>query len=697
MVLPHTVDVDINIDGVWTSITDDVRILPSSIQFGSQDGEQNNRGPATCTLVLDNRAGKFSPLNPESPYYGKFQRGTLIRVLINGSLRFQGYVTSLTPELELSGSDHRIAVLASGLRQRLMQNQQPLKTTLERGMPTMSGIVAYYPMTESKYATEFEDVLGSAPPAQWDGKLTPAASDKHPASGAIPTLDLGAQVYMDFPGYPTTGVLRTMMWVNVPTDLTAWTGWRPLFYLWTSASTTRRWTLEMNEGGSLRVRLYVDGVISTGSIFSFGMAGKSGLLWLYLTNQAAGTVRAQIGFAESRKGAGVGVGEFDFTGGVFTGTAAQLTLQGTHPELGMGHVSVINSTSFWASVNFARAWDGELAVDRFQRLAAEEGVTVGIAGGNPTQAMGMQRADTFLNLMDECADADDALMWDAHITTPHLRYRSRGSMYSQPSELVLDFAAGHLSPPLQPVLDDRLTMNDVTVSRRDGGRWRSVERDGPLGVDIVGAYTASEERNFSESVQTISMARWLLHRGTAEGLRLEQLTIDLTANPALALAAYGLRPGSFVTVTNLPTQLTPDDVKLLVVGLRYDFDEVNRKVVLTCVPGEPFNVAYTFGNPDTDAFSRVDADGCTLATADFVTGTSTAMVVNVPNLPWTTLASEWPFNIRVDGAVLTVTAVSAVVGGQQGFTISSTVVNGVVKTLTAGSEVHVEPTANVAA
>lgn len=694
----QAVTVEVSLNGVWTAVTGKVRVEESTIRTGSADGEQNNRGPSACTLTFDNRSGEFSPLNPESPFYGRFGRGTLLRLKVATSVRFVGYVTTLEPEFDLSGRDQTVKVEARGIRQRLMQNAQPLKTTLERGIPTMDGIVGYWPMTGSQYQREWADELGVNGLATPGGKVKPGEYNGHPAAGNIPVFKEtgGSTVEAQVGAAPTTGHLRMMAFVSIPDDLSAWAGWATVFILKTQGASSRAWRVQMDEFGSLRVTLQTgDGSQVIGTSWAFHMAGRTGLLWIMLNNSGVNSVDTQIGFAAAEKNQGLIIAPDTFTG-AFTGAANEWIVLGKE-DMAIGHVSIHNVDDFFAVLDYASAWDGERAADRFQRLAAEENVPAIMLGGGNTERMGMQRESTFLDLMDECADADDALSWDAS-NDQGLAFRNRGSLYSQAAELTLDYAAGHLSPPLAPVIDDRLAMNDVTVKRADGGQWRSVERSGPMGVDVIGAYTSSEERNLTEQAQTVSMARWLLHRGTAEGARFEKITVDVLANPGLIVACESVEPGSFIEVVNLPRVITPDAVRLLVVGVEERVDAVRRSFTFVCVPGSPYEVAYVHGSdPNTNQYSRVDADGSTVASPAFITGTSTGLVVNSPNLPWTTSAAEWPFKIRVDGAILTVSAVSAVVAGQQGFTVSTTVVNGVVKTLTPGAEVHVEPTANVAA
>lgn len=66
----------------WQDITADVDMRSSiTIDYGESD-EHGEATPTSCSLRLDNRAAKFSPLDPNSALYGKIGRGTKLRTRI---------------------------------------------------------------------------------------------------------------------------------------------------------------------------------------------------------------------------------------------------------------------------------------------------------------------------------------------------------------------------------------------------------------------------------------------------------------------------------------------------------------------------------------------------------------------------------------------------------------------------------------
>lgn len=93
MVFPQTdfdieVKLDINGDGIFdTDITSYVLARDGSngleISRGSTS-EGSLTDPGSCDFQLNNRDGRFSPRNPEGPYYGSLGRNTTIQVAVKG-------------------------------------------------------------------------------------------------------------------------------------------------------------------------------------------------------------------------------------------------------------------------------------------------------------------------------------------------------------------------------------------------------------------------------------------------------------------------------------------------------------------------------------------------------------------------------------------------------------------------------------
>src|SRR5690606_37914204 len=414
----------------------------------------------------------------------------------------------------------------------------------------------------------------------------------------------------------------------------------------------------------------------------------------------SGGVNWQMGMHENIVGAPVRVAN-GTVNGAYTGAPVSwyVSHSDAMQDYPVGHVVLqnryVNVTD--GLTQAAAGHDSERAAVRFQRLCDEEGIPVNVIDGNQSSRMGFQKQKALLQLLDECADAEDAILYDSP-TGEGLVWRSLGVLYAQASTLELDYSAGHIAPPFEPIVGDKGITNDVSISQEGGSTRQSVMYDGPLGVDRIGRYSSSKTLNLFELAQLKPRADWEVHKGTVEEARFGKVSVDLTANSGLTAAAEAVQPGRFITIKNLPRVFTPDDVRLLVVGVEDWSDGVSRRITFVTVPGSPYDIGYTWGNAATNALARVDLADSTVAaeSAGFTTGTDTDLVVNVPTNPWTTAPADLPFDIRVGGAVLTVTDVSAVVAGQQGLVVSTAVKNGVIKELSEGTPVQVHPGAPTA-
>ncbi|MFD6531589.1 hypothetical protein [Streptomyces sp. NPDC060184] len=79
---PLDVRTEFRIGTTWTDVSADTYTrAPITITRGVPD-EGTTVDPSKCSLVLNNRGGKYSPKNPLSPYYGLIGRNTPVRVSV---------------------------------------------------------------------------------------------------------------------------------------------------------------------------------------------------------------------------------------------------------------------------------------------------------------------------------------------------------------------------------------------------------------------------------------------------------------------------------------------------------------------------------------------------------------------------------------------------------------------------------------
>lgn len=102
---PQTLKVCLFVNSTWSDISGDVY---------ERDGITINRGkseyaqqaaPARCALTLDNRAGKYSPRNPLSTYYGQLGRNTRLKVFTEYATNLVGFISPNQTDSAITAPD----------------------------------------------------------------------------------------------------------------------------------------------------------------------------------------------------------------------------------------------------------------------------------------------------------------------------------------------------------------------------------------------------------------------------------------------------------------------------------------------------------------------------------------------------------------------------------------------------------------
>ncbi|WP_157982526.1 peptidoglycan-binding domain-containing protein [Nocardiopsis sp. FIRDI 009] len=264
---------------------------------------------------------------------------------------------------------------------------------------------------------------------------------------------------------------------------------------------------------------------------------------------------------------------------------------------------------------------------------------------------------------------------------------------TQSAGVAVDYAAGHISAPFEPVEDDLHVANDITVSGA-GGEYRLTVTDGPLGVGSVGRYKASDELNVDDEGQLPSQAGWRAHLGTHDDARYPVVHVNLAGSPELAGTIATRDCGDSLQVLNPPPWLPPRPIELLIQGYEERLNLYRWDVTFNASSGEPWivgEVADGAAVGSAAAPDRADTTGSALASA--VDETETALSVDTGSgPPWITSAEypdDFPFDVVVDGAE--VVRVASIVG--DGSSAPQTLevargINGITKPHQAGADVR---------
>jgi hypothetical protein len=618
------------------------------------------------------------------------------------------------PDAEPRRGDSWTEVTAAGVMRRLEQAREVILSPIRRralaartidvsAESLIDTVAAYWPCEDSAGSTQLASGLPSGAPLELIGDVEPARYTDMPGSDALPVFGEGGNFSGAVPAtVDTTGSLHFHIWLAVPETVDT-----PddtiLFNLYCTGGSIVAIAIVYDTANNGSVRIVAmdrdwNAIDETETIEAFppGERLKLHIGLVQLGSDVDVTVyRTRIRSDSSIDVVTTNSALFDVT----LGRCYQVTGGGSGQMRGwaFGHIGVSNAEDWLfvreeAEAQWVLGYAGEYAGNRFLRLCAESGVS-GVLVGNveDTAPMGPQAMDTFLNLLTEVERTDAGLLYDARDRIG-LVYRTRRSLYNQTAKLELDWSEKHVAPPSLPVLDDQYIRNDVTVTRRSGSSYRLVQESGPLNVqqpeddaEGVGRYAVQVDTNPEQDSGLRNLAGWYLSLGTVDEQRFPQITVDLDAFPELAEAAAAVDVGDLITVDNMPTDLSPDQVRLLVRGYTEVIGSHRRLITFNCVPAAPYQVAvYDQSRYAAKRTYRHSSSGPITTTQTDITFRS--------DVPWVTDPDQFPFDIMVSGERMTVTAIGTAVQESDGeyrqlWTVIRSV-NGVVKSHPVGVTVQ---------
>ncbi|WP_282795188.1 hypothetical protein [Streptomyces sp. CC224B] len=569
---------------------------------------------------------------------------------------FVGEISSWPQRWAPSGQDVWSPVQAAGILRRYGQGAKALDSTLRRRIPSGRPI-AYWPMEEEREATRAYSPIPGIRPAAVTG-VEFGAADTLPSSRALPRLTAAATLSAIVPAHEAAGQWQVEFVYTADDKAPAGTGpWAEVIGISTTG-TVRRWVIAMRAGAA---RIY--GYDSSGTDVIFTVVGLGSdvfhgwvRLRLWARDTGAGQTEWRLDFQDVGGDAG-GIGGTLASASAGRVTAVTATWGPATEGWSIGHLAVLRTANSSLYTGSDDGYAGETAWARMLRLASEESIPLGrIAGPLTPERVGPQRPETLLALLQAAADVDGGLLVEDRARLG-LVYRDRSSLYTQEPALVLDYRAGHLAPPLEPVDDDTSTRNDITITRQGGSSARAVLEEGPLSVQVppagIGRYDEAVTLALDDDLQPTQHAYWRLHLGTHDAARYPSVRILLHRAPSLIPAVLALREGDVVRLTGLPPWVSHDEVDLIVTGWTETFRPRTWERTLTCEAAGPWMTAKA----DHPLYGKADTDGCAL----LVPATSTAPVLEVVSagLPWTSDPAEMPIPLRLGGEVVHATSVSA--------------------------------------
>ncbi|MFF4751833.1 hypothetical protein [Streptomyces sp. NPDC001270] len=601
-------------------------------------------------------------------------------------IRFEGEVPEWPPKWTPSARDAWTPIQAAGILRRLSQGQKPLASTLRRRIPSYAPR-AYWPMEEGANATQAYSPIAGVRPMGVSG-LKFASDDTLGGSSPLPVWDEDALCHGAIPSFPVGGWhLECVMRLD-----TMPTSFNTLIEVNTTG-TAKKYTVRLQTNNvEVRALDSEDNVLSLINTTAPDFLGRWNRFQLWAR---------QVGSSVEMHVAWLGVGTNGFGSTVtFTGTEGRPTginALGVPGNLRMGHIAVFSTVNTVAFNGADNGFAGETVGARMARLRDEERIPLTIAGDPAgTALVGPQRPAALLDLLRECAEADGGLFGET-ADRRELTYRTRSDLYNQAPKLTLDYAAGQVAAPFEPVEDDQVR-NSWEVQRAGGSAGVASLDTGPLSTqdppDGIGLVADSVTLNLYSDDQAEPMASWLLHLSTWDEARYPSVTILLHRCPELIPAVLALREGDKIRITNLPKQFTGSGTaELLVDSFTETLLPRAWTITFNGAPAGP----WTVGVIDDPAAGRTDADGCTLNGALDATSDVVNVLTPVGGKPWIDSAGfpgEFPFDVTVGGEVMRVT-------GCVGTALSQTfvvtrAVNGVTKAHANGTDIRLAQPAAIA-
>lgn len=154
-----TVTVELQLGGAWVDVS-------ASVSMDSQDGvtvrpacrasEFDDIQPGSCSFVLLNRDGRWTPDNPTSPYYPNLTEGAGVRVTVTKgavvSRRFLGQITALEPSWpEGNVAGGQVAVTAADALAQA--SGRTLRSNLTEAVDYLANQAVAYPVLRAPIVT----------------------------------------------------------------------------------------------------------------------------------------------------------------------------------------------------------------------------------------------------------------------------------------------------------------------------------------------------------------------------------------------------------------------------------------------------------------------------------------------------------------------------------------------------------------
>ncbi|MBB4935643.1 hypothetical protein F4561_006552 [Lipingzhangella halophila] len=432
----------------WTDVSGDVHSQSIQITRGRQD-EASSVEPSSVAVELDNPDGDYTPRRPQSRYFPYVRRSTPLRISVQWQgewhVRFAGEVAEWAPTWpygDLSSGDYegeaRVKVTASGILRRLGQGQAALHSALRRRIVD-SDPVGYWPLDDGKDTFSARPVVGRAQLFPWirEAEIKWADAEMAPwleSSVNVAKTGISSRIHG---AYDTDGVTADIVFARsegaaVSTMLVADAGSGDPGDPFTQIQVR---TDPDDDEIDLSIKVTEDGAESSSTLDTVTARG----FWdgrphhlRLVVEQGGSDLDITVLIDGEEVITVVEPGQFAGLGGIGMGRST--------PGLTVDEQTfLVAHLAAWTAdpppvtdmVRAMRGHRGETAGRRIERLCSEEGIALEVHGDlDQTMVVGPQHPETLLDLLQQAAEVDAGILYEAR-ETPSLAYRPGRSTYNQ--------------------------------------------------------------------------------------------------------------------------------------------------------------------------------------------------------------------------------------------------------------------------
>lgn len=572
---------------------------PISITLGRQD-QTSDVVPSTCSFVLINDDGRFTPDRSSSPYYPHVLPGVRVRVsvTVGGTTynRFDGYVESWEQVWESpAGTSGLVRVSCSDILARF---GTPFPLVSEEML--IDSPVALYPLTESVGSASAGSIAKTASAALVPVRSKNGGGDYSFGTGAGLTGNPGGASLQlnstlttaaadDFKGYFLAGAAPSMSGAFT-------------FEAWVEINATLLTALDRNLPGTSANPVPVIGFLAPsgyllGALGLFG-SGNAGfpIVPSFTFAEPSGAILAPSSWAGNLNDGqvhhiaftsngtnyafyvdGVSVASGGAGASPLPSTAGSTLVIGGRPVNG-----TFTASNFRGDIQFAAVYNTALSAARIAAHYAGGAVPVESTTARVTRLLAY-RANTGSSIAAgsgtagavdlSTATLQQALLETAVVEGGYLYVNgsgqvvllNRNTQYNPASALTLDSSLAQVQADTTFRIDTQQLANDVTITRPDGAAQRATD---------VTSYAAYGDRPvslaapFASDADALEAAYWTLANRKDAKVRAPGLTVDLLNEPTTGVvqACLALTPWKRVTVTNLPSTAPAATVDVIVQG-----------------------------------------------------------------------------------------------------------------------------------